>query len=682
MRQCVRFMMPIGSAAAGKTASQAISSVASTTNATNSIPTSIGTATIVNTQDATAQMSLQGLSVAAYFDNSETASTDKPIAIGHITAQISESVYAVFFKEIALSPVIEVGSRVYVTYGRDFPISPETGRQSEGVPSQAQGVGAAVIERTSVDSAANRSVTPVNGSVKKPSETTTTTATTTTTTTPTAADSFPNTSRPSPSSSLGTIIGGLVAKVNGNGTFAVLLDNDRFDLAVPREMITLSEGRSKFISNEKFQEVLEWVKSAGVDRRSDQESTSCILFHRGWRADKLYLLESADVHCLSHLNKSVRMSVLEKSEWERDQHRQKREQIKERTKEKEIRYVLIKYSGVFSACVAVLGVMSVFGWNFKNYKKQQRSYQLALAANTLSLQGGRHHIKGYVPRETEEQRVRQTLREQDLSHPRVIVFAGFFGSGKSILIRSAIRKEKMAAVFVDIRANEDPLRSIVKSLGVQNIDACGDLLDFIGDASERAKKAMHGVTPLLVLKLREGSSLMRVYNEVVALACDRRLCHVVIEVPIESLTIAMTALPRLDFHLIPNFSVSEAFRYTQHTIDPLELTNFIEIVGTNSNDLDELFAAVQHGRTSATAYTNQKLVKAMRQLQAAWAKDPSLREAVINLAQFPFETGQREGCDYSSLRNEALRDIVMYNPITDVWMFHQKVFHTAARCWQ
>ncbi|PWU95531.1 tuzin [Trypanosoma cruzi] len=83
-------------------------------------------------------------------------------------------------------------------------------------------------------------------------------------------------------------------------------------------MITLSEGRSKFISNEKFQEVLEWVKSAGVDRRSDQESTSCILFHRGWRADKLYLLDGADVHCLSHLNKSVRMSVLEKSEWERD----------------------------------------------------------------------------------------------------------------------------------------------------------------------------------------------------------------------------------------------------------------------------------------------------------------------------------------------------------------------------
>ncbi|ESL08081.1 tuzin [Trypanosoma rangeli SC58] len=291
-------------------------------------------------------------------------------------------------------------------------------------------------------------------------------------------------------------------------------------------------------------------------------------------------------------------------------------------------------------------------------------------------------MKGCVHREEEEQRLRQALRQQDLSHPRILVFAGFYGCGKSILFRAAIRKEKMAAVFVDIRSNEDPLRSIVKSLNVQNIDACGDLLNFIGEASDRARKAMNGVTPLLVLKLRDGSSLLRIYNEVVALACDRRLCQVIIEVPIESLTLAMTALPRLDFHLVPNFSASEAFRYTNHLIDPLELTHFVEVVGTNSNDLDELLAIVRHGHISATTYTNQKLLKAMRQLQAAWAKDPSLHEAVLRLAHFPFQTGQSEGYDYSSLRNEALRDIVMYNAVTDVWMFQQKVFHTAARCWQ
>ncbi|AAZ10930.1 tuzin, putative [Trypanosoma equiperdum] len=663
------------------------SASASRTPPTASKPSSsdvgISTSTADCSRDAATQMSLQGLGVAAYFRNSETASTDEPIAIGHITAQISESVYAVFFKEIALSPVIEVGSRVYVSCRKEAPTpkdstAPDVLNHSNTSNTSGNEITAPVnlsspkgegVEQQPVGGAEGSAGAAVGGGGGGGGGGGTTA--------PVTAGPFCPYSNGG-----GTIIGGLVAKVNGNGTFGVLLDDDRFDLAVPREVIMLSEGRSKFISNEKFQEVLEWVKSAGVDRRSDQESTSCILYHRGWRADKLYLLESADVHCLSHLNKSVRMSVLEKSEWERDQHRHRREEIKERMKEKELRYVLTKYSGVFSACVAVLGVMSVFGWNFKNYTKQQRSYQLAIAANTLSQRTVRHPIKGTVPREAEEQRVRQILRQQDVTHPRIIVFSGFHGCGKSSLVRSAIRKEKMAAVLVDIRANEDPVRSIVKSLGVQNIEACGDLLDFIVDASERAKKAMNGVSPLFVVKLCEGSSLMRVYNELVALACDRRLCHVVIEVPIESLTLAMTALPRLDFHLIPNFSVGEAFRYTNHMIDPLEFLNFVEVAGTNSNDIDELFATVQHGRMSASAYTNQKLVKAMRQLEAAWSKDPSLREAVINLAKFPFEAGQREGYDYSSLRSEALRDIVMYNPVSDVWMFHQKVFHTAARCWQ
>ncbi|PWU88966.1 tuzin [Trypanosoma cruzi] len=193
------------------------------------------------------------------------------------------------------------------------------------------------------------------------------------------------------------------------------------------------------------------------------------------------------------------------------------------------------------SCLCLVGIL-------KNYKKQQRSYQLAIAASALSQPHSKRPIRDYVHREDEEQRLRQTLRQQDLFHPRILVFAGFYGCGKSILFRSAIRKEKMAAVFVDIRPNEDPLRSIVKSLNVQNIDACGDLLNFIGEASDRARKAMHGVTPLFVLKIRDGQpATSHLQRSLWHLACDRRLCHVIIEVPIESLTIAMTApsTPRL-----------------------------------------------------------------------------------------------------------------------------------------
>lgn len=38
----------------------------------------------------------------------------------------------------------------------------------------------------------------------------------------------------------GTVLGGLVVRVNSNGTFVILLDNNSLDLAVPSEMIKLA----------------------------------------------------------------------------------------------------------------------------------------------------------------------------------------------------------------------------------------------------------------------------------------------------------------------------------------------------------------------------------------------------------------------------------------------------------
>eukprot|EP00758_Cryptobia_borreli_P010210 Tbor_TRINITY_DN5551_c0_g1::TRINITY_DN5551_c0_g1_i1::g.12735::m.12735 len=150
--------------------------------------------------------------------------------------------------------------------------------------------------------------------------------------------------------------------------------------------------------------MLSWVRNAGVDRRSDHESAAIILYHRGWREEKMYLLESSDVSCLLHLNKAVRLSLIEKAEWEREHHRHKRELSKERLKEQEWRYVLTKYSGVFSSIIAILGVLSVFTWNFKNYQKQQRSYQLSSAVETLQ-KAARKVIVSKVDRREEEEKM-------------------------------------------------------------------------------------------------------------------------------------------------------------------------------------------------------------------------------------------------------------------------------------
>lgn len=245
---------------------------------------------------------------------------------------------------------------------------------------------------------------------------------------------------------------------------------------------------------------------------------------------------------------------------------------------------------------------------------------MGFAVKTLTRKHSTHvhmdETSEQIEREREERWLRQIFRQLDTAHPRVVVLTGYFGCGKSALCRSAIEKQQMPAINVDIRGPQDSLRSVVKALGVQNVDVCGDLPDFIAQACQRFTKTS-GRTPLFVLKLREKSNFKRVYNEAVALACDRRLCHLIIEVPMESLTMANASLPRLDFYTVPNFTRSQAYQYTQHSIDPLSLSVFLDVVGTNSNDLDMLFAAVHQRRVSPTQYINQKLLKAMRQLQNA-----------------------------------------------------------------
>jgi hypothetical protein len=564
--------------------------------------------------------SLNGLNVAVFLANTDSAVADEPVAMGTVTNKIAIDVYSVTLNQVAISPVIEIGSRVFV--------------KKEATPA-----GASNAASVGNDAA---------------------------------------------SSSGSFTVGGLVAKVNGNGTFAVLLDDDKFVPSVPRSSIFLSEGRSRLINNETYRNLLKWVCDAGVDKRSDQESTACVLFHRGWRQDKLYLLEGHDVHCLSHLNKSVRMTLLEKAEWEREVHRQKRDWSKERLKEKDFRYVLTKYSGVFSVFIAACGAASVFTWNWKNWSKQQRFFQVDCAVRTLKTSTTKEVklVDRNVVRRDAEDVIGKVIRQLDSAHPRVVVLTGPSGAGKSIACRTAAVREHVPAVFVDVRGNEDPLRAIVKSMGVQNVDVCGDLLDFIaevcGTVASPDKDGLPGRTPLLVFKLRD-APLDKVYNEAITLACDRRLCHVMIEVPTRSVTVASSNLPRLHFVKIPDFTVPEAILYTQHLLDPVELAYCVESIGTNPNDLDEILAAVTQGTVSSCVeYANAKVRKALRQLRMT--VDAKTREALRHLSQADFDVGDGTVPHGQCLRADGLRDVVYYDTLSDKWKFSSKVFLTAASC--
>lgn len=478
------------------------------------------------------------------------------------------------------------------------------------------------------------------------------------------------------------VMGGIIVKVNGNATYTMLMENDEIELSVSPESIYEKEEPTKLLHNAKFLEMVDWLRSSIHDSR-DCEAAAAILFHRGWRVERMYLLEMSDLTPMVFISKLEREGVMEKAQWERDHHNVIRLLHRERVKDRDIRYALSKYKGTMSCITGIIVVSYVFTSNLRAYRRQQRGHQLKIAVRALSQA---HQVNttsdthNSIVREEEEEQVRQVLRQLDTAHPRIVVFTGHSGCGKSSLCRSALQKEKLPAVFVDVRESEDTLRSVVKALGVQNIEVCGDLLDFVAEGLRMASRKDR--MPVLVIKLREGSSLEKVYREAVGLVSDHQACHIIFEVPLGSLTPANMGLPRLDFYTIPNFNRKQAFQYTQHALEPLDLLYFIETIGTNSNDLDELFAAVRQRGVDPVAYMSLKLMKAMRRIQAAASSSPSVKSALIQLAEQSFDIGlPEENAELFAVMNTpALKDIVFYDPVNDRWLFTQQVLHTATRC--
>lgn len=507
-------------------------------------------------------------------------------------------------------------------------------------------------------------------------------------------------------------IGALVAKVHGNGNYAVLLDNDAFESTVPREAIIHSEGRPKFLSSDRYKDLVEWVREAGVDRRADVESTACILFHRGWRKEKLYLLEAVDVHCLSHLNKSVRMGLLEKAEWELEQFRHIREVNRELMRETQWRYFLTKYSGVFSAIIAVCGVISIFTWNFKNYQKQTRDFQLSTAVHKLSRKvtrkmQSRSASAHLIERPEQVERLLRLVKGMDTDHPRVVLLTGQRGCGKSQLCRAAVAAANRCALFVDVREVDDPIRSVVKSLGVGNIDVCGDMLDFISDACLKARERL-GFAPIIIFKLSEESNVVKrgVYAAALAIACDRRVAHVIIEAEPSSLSCGVTHLPRIDTYYIPEFTRPEAIEYVGRRVDPMALENFMETVGTNPNDLDEFVAAIHQRGMDGAAFASNKLVAAMQTIKTKCLDSngppkltnaPTSRKAptptvggswkssvrftaLRDLAAEDYEVGAKALSEcIDAERDELLQHILTFNYETERWVFASRLWYTAVK---
>lgn len=475
---------------------------------------------------------------------------------------------------------------------------------------------------------------------------------------------------------------GLIVKVNGNATYTMLMENNEIELSVSINNVYKREGRSKITTNFKVVELMEWMKSCLTDPR-DVVAVSLILYKRGWRVELMYLLEKSDIHCMTFVSVIQREAVIEKAQWERDHHAVVRLLHRERVKDRDLRYSLAKYKGTISCIAGICVVSYVFTANFRAYRKQQRSYQLRLAAKNVS----RSHQSSAmsedyscVPRKEEESELRDALCQFDMTRPRALVVTGFAGCGKSTVCSRAIQEEKIPSVVVDLRNSEDTLRSVVRSMGVANVEVCGDLLDFTAEVLNLIATEKH--IPLLVLKLREGSDLEKVYKEAIGLVSDHRACHIIFEIPLESLSLSHMSLSRLDFLVSPIFTRSQAFGYTQHLIEPLDLTYFLETIGTITSDLDELYASVRQRGVDPVTYTSIKLMKAIRRIRTVTHKKKDWEKALYRLAERPFEVGLEEKYaeELAQLHHPALSEIVLYDPVEDRWLFARKVLHTAVRC--
>ncbi|EPY22874.1 hypothetical protein AGDE_13067 [Angomonas deanei] len=80
---------------------------------------------------------------------------------------------------------------------------------------------------------------------------------------------------------IGSTVGGVVTKVNSNGTLGVLFDNNDYVLQLPQEKVSLSTGRSRFTLTEDYKKMLVWMKDAGVKRHGDLERLCIVLYARG-----------------------------------------------------------------------------------------------------------------------------------------------------------------------------------------------------------------------------------------------------------------------------------------------------------------------------------------------------------------------------------------------------------------
>jgi hypothetical protein len=467
------------------------------------------------------------------------------------------------------------------------------------------------------------------------------------------------------------VIQAIVARVNGNGTYSVLDDDtNKFHAALPRVALKKVKSSATSSTSAGLEAIADWIRKRAHVRRYDAHSAASILYRRGWRVNDVYLIEHSDIHCMRQMPRSARVAILEAAERERDVQRVRREVNKELLAERDWPYFLSKYSRVWGMFVAAFGSYSAFLWNFKNYRKTQRPAQVAAAAQAWQVPEEPKRVK----RVETEKRLARIFKELDPKHPRITITTGDMGVGKSVALKAVAAAYGSPTVFVELRGSlaDDPILAVAKALNVANIPTCGDLFAFIEDVATRVRQDT-GKMPAIVFKLRD-YNVDRVFGDAMILGCDRRVANVFIEAGTEKAKRALLKYGRTEFVMITEFTPDEAREYVGNRVDPVALDEYIDVIGTNSSDLDELIAATTYRNIDAFDYVAIKLQRSIADLRI----HPRITHQYLSeLLRAPYESGTSfSETDVAAV--PALDDLIFYKPNTKNYVFRTRAVMNAA----
>eukprot|EP00759_Apiculatamorpha_spiralis_P015261 PhF_6_TR2193/c0_g2_i1/m.3632 len=487
---------------------------------------------------------------------------------------------------------------------------------------------------------------------------------------------------------------GYIAKVRGDGTYSVLFDDGRFEAIVSRDRIVASEGKSAILQTEKCKNITAWLMEAGVDRRGDAELASLVLCKAGWRKEKLYLLKLEDVALLQHLHRSARACILEVAEWELESVRVARDRLKEKEKEESWSYFIVKYAGVVSATFASFGVCSVFLWNYLNYRRTRRFYQMSLAVDHLTADAKdtlNFRVTQSIPRPEDEDRFKATLRGHSESNPVSLVMLGSRGNGKSTIVRRVFQERK-GVVYVGVRIgwkHDDLTRAVVRALGVESTDTIGDLTTFMMEALRKAA-AINGALPTIVYAVRIGDNpqenqdlVNAVFNQQRYLSHDLKIASTISEVDDTRVNTKPSILHELTVFRLGEFTKKQAKERTRGIINESQIHEFEKSIGLSPNMLDQAVALAESSRMTPNDFIEKCLVEAGLTIQSfrqCWKTDSVMFDVLTHLSHSSYQHGVGLS-RYPLIANRAdVPNEVFHIDWTERMIkFNSKALHTAAQ---